>query len=420
MNDQPATTSAPHESRAAGGRLFHEAADRLGLDDNERHVLLTTRRELRVEVPLRRDDGTREVYVGYRIQHDNSRGPYKGGLRYHPEADLDETRTLASLMTWKSAVADIPYGGAKGGIQVDPTGLSIDELERLTRSYTRAIADVIGPTVDIPAPDMNTTAQMMGWIRDEYELARGHAPGVVTGKPIALGGTRARLDATGAGVITVLNEHLARTERTEPITVAVQGFGNVGRSVCANAAGHDHRIVAVSDIRGAIIEPDGIDINRLIDHVDATGSIVGFEGASATTNDELLCADVDVLIPAAIGDVITADNVDDVRATLIVEAANHPTTPDADAALADRGVIVIPDICVNAGGVTASYYEWVQNLQHFQWPAERVHELLADQMTRAYHAVADTADTHDITQRQAAFVIAVERVAEASRLRSLI
>lgn len=420
IDRDPSSVSAASSSIDAVNRLFTDAADIVGLDANERHVLATTRREVRVEVPLRRDDGTREVYVGHRIQHDNARGPYKGGLRFHPDADLHETRTLAALMTWKTAVVDVPYGGAKGGIQVDPTTLSLDELERLTRSYTRSIGDIIGPTVDIPAPDMNTNAQIMGWIRDEYEQAHGHAPGVVTGKAVALGGTAARHDATGAGVITVLNEHLARINHTTPVTIAVQGFGNVGRSVCDHATRHGYRIVAVSDVNGAIINPDGIEIAQLREHAEATGSVAGYPHADGTTNSEVLAADVDVLIPAAIGDVITASNAHTIQAPLIVEAANHPVTPEADTLLADRSTVVIADICANAGGVTASYFEWVQNLQHFHWPVQRVEQLLTDRMSAAYHAVADTADLHKITLRHAAYVIGVQRVAEASRHRGLI
>lgn len=402
------------------GELFDNAAEIIGLTDNERRVLSTTRREVRVEVPLRRDDGTRDVFVGYRIQHDNARGPYKGGLRFHPNADLDETRTLASLMTWKTAVANVPFGGAKGGIQVDPAQLSLDELERLTRNYTRAIGDVIGPTRDIPAPDMNTNAQIMGWILDEYEQRHGHSPGVVTGKPIALGGTSVRRDATGSGVVTVLNEHLTRTHQLQPATIAVQGFGNVGRAVCVHAVHHNHRVLAVADVHGAIVNPSGLDIDQLIDHVDRTGSIVDFDRSDPISNIELLRADVDVLVPAAIGDVIGEHNADDIRAPLIIEAANHPTTPAADAILSSRGTVVVPDICANAGGVTASYYEWVQNLQHFQWPDDQIETLLADKMVACYHDVADIADREQLTLRQAAYVLGVSRVADASRQRGLI
>ncbi len=398
--------------------FFDRAAEMNGLSDSARRVLSTPKREVRVEVPLRRDDGDLDVFVGYRVQHDNSRGPYKGGIRYHPTADLDEVRALASLMTWKTAVADVPFGGAKGGIEVDVSDFSERELEQLTRRYTRGIADIIGPTTDIPAPDMSTDAQVMAWLLDEYEQLKSHNPAVVTGKPIALGGSPGREAATGTGCLIVLDE-LMRDRGREPdaTTVVIQGFGNVGRWAAIEAAGRGYRVVALSDIGGAIHRDDGLDVQAVIAHVDETGTVAGFPGADEIGAGDILELDVDVLIPAAIGGVIDHQNADRVRASIIVEGANNPTTPVADASLAERGVTVIPDILANAGGVTVSYFEWVQNIQRFRWTEARVLEELGNVLTTAYRQVAAISDERDCSLRLAAFSLGVGRVAEASRLR---
>jgi len=401
--------------------FFERAAELNGLSDSDRRVLATPTREMRVEVPLRRDDGSLDVYVGYRVQHDNARGPYKGGIRYHHSADLDEVRALASLMTWKTAVAGVPFGGAKGGIEVDTTDFSPRELQALTRSYTRAIGDIIGPTADIPAPDMATDAQVMAWLLDEYEQLHGLGPAVVTGKPIALGGSPGREAATGTGCIIVLDEVL-RTGggSSENTTIAIQGFGNVGRWAAIEAVERGYSVVAVSDIGGAVHLDGGLDVAALTAHVDETGSVAGFAGADAMDADQLLTTDVDVLVPAAIGGVINDSNVGDIAASIIVEGANNPTTPTADEALADRGVTVVPDILANAGGVTVSYFEWVQNIQRFRWSEKRVLDELTEVLTSAYTDVRAAADQHGCSLRLAAFSVGVERVTEASRLRGTI
>lgn len=398
--------------------FFDRAAEMNGLSDSTRRVLATPKREVRVEVPLRRDNGDLEVFVGYRVQHDNSRGPYKGGIRYHPTADLDEVRALASLMTWKTAVADVPFGGAKGGIEVDVTDFSSSELQQLTRRYTRAIAEIIGPTTDIPAPDMSTDAQVMAWLLDEYEELKGHNPAVVTGKPIVLGGSPGREAATGTGCVMVLDEVIRdRNGAPHDTTVAIQGFGNVGRWAAIEAAERGYQIVALADIDGAIHRADGLDVSAILAHVDDTGTVAGFPGADEIDPAEILELDVDVVIPAAIGGVIHHANADRVRASIVIEGANNPTTPMADAALAERGVTVVPDILANAGGVTVSYFEWVQNIQRFRWTEERVMEELANVLTTAYRQVAAIAEERDCSLRLAAFSLGVGRVTEAARLR---
>ncbi len=409
----------------AVNHFFNQAADLIGLPESSRVLLSTPTRELRVELPLRRDDGSLEVFIGYRVQHDNSRGPYKGGIRYHPTADLDEVRALASLMTWKTAIVDVPYGGAKGGIEVDTSRLSRSELERLTRRYTRAISDIIGPHTDIPAPDMATNAQVMAWIVDEYSQQHGFYPGVVTGKPVELGGSLGRAEATGTGCIICLDQvlHAAGRDRSE-ISVAIQGFGNVGRSAAHEAAERGYRVVAVSDVHGGVVTSDasgpGLHVAAVIEHADETGSVVGAPGTDTLSPGELLELDVDVLIPAAVAGVINPGNVDRVRAEFIIEGANGPITPRADAALAARGVHIVPDILANAGGVTVSYFEWVQNLQRFTWSRQRVLGELESTLTAAYRTTSRRSEQLDIPLRQSAFVVGLERVRDASVLRGLL
>lgn len=412
---EPAEHMTPFE---AVNHQFARAAEICGVAESTCNVLQSPQRELRVEVPVRRDDGTLEVLTGYRVQHDNSRGPFKGGIRYHPTADLDEVRALASLMTWKTAVVDIPFGGAKGGIEVDASTFSRTELEGMTRTYTRAISGIIGPARDIPAPDMATDAQVMAWLLDEYEQLHGHSPAVVTGKPLPLGGSPGRVSATGRGVIEILDRVIGDAG-AEPstTTVAIQGFGNVG--IWAARVAHDrgYRVVAVSDLAGCLVDEGGIDVPALVAHAHEHGTIDEFAGAEMTERDAVLGLAVDVLIPAAVGEVIHAGNHQIVQARIIVEGANHPVTPYADAALAERGVTVVPDIVANAGGVTVSYFEWVQNLQQFAWPLDDIEDRLARLLVRAYDDVRAMADEASCTLRDAAYVIAVSRVAEASALR---
>jgi glutamate dehydrogenase (NAD(P)+) len=379
--------------------------------------------ELRVEVTIRRDSGDAESFIGYRVQHNRARGPYKGGLRYHPDADIDEVRALASLMTWKTAVIGVPFGGAKGGVQVDAPSLSDGELERLTRAYTRAISAIIGDHRDIPAPDMYTDARTMAWIVDEYAELEGWTPGVVTGKPVPLGGSLGRESATGRGCIVILDEIVEEWGRShESVTVAVQGFGNVGSWAARTAAERGYRVVAVSDEHRTLWRESGLDIEQLVDHVAEHDGIGGFERggrADVLSSDAIVSAPVDVFVPAAIGGVVHERNVDDVQATLIIEGANHPVTPVADAALADRGVTVVPDILANAGGVLTSYFEWVQNLQQMAWSETEVHTRLDDAMRVAYRDVASNATEKSVSLRDAAYALAVGRVAEAADLRGI-
>lgn len=397
--------------------LFEDAADLLGVAESTREVLRMPMAEMRVEVPLRRDDGELHVLVGYRVQHNNARGPFKGGIRYHPHADIDEVRALASLMTWKTAVVDVPFGGAKGGIEVDTADMSDAEKERMTRTYTRAIVDILGDHKDIPAPDMYTDARTMGWLLDEYSQLRGWSPGVVTGKPVPLGGSHGRLSATGRGCVQMMRL-LRPPEGT--VTVAVQGFGNVGGWTARIAWEDGYRIVAVGDEHATIYSGGGIDIPALATHLDAGHKLADFEGVEVLDPAQVLTLDVDILVPAAIGDVITGENVDEVAAPLIVEGANHPITPWADASLADRGVTVVPDILANAGGVMVSYFEWVQNLQQLRWTEDEVREQLEERMTASYRAVKEVAEERGISLRRAAYLRAVEKVAEAASLRGAV
>ncbi len=403
--------------------FFHRAARINQLSDAAVAVLSSTYRELRVQVPVRRDDGSLDVFVGYRVQHNGARGPYKGGIRYHPTADLDEVRGLASLMTWKTALVNVPFGGAKGGIQVDPTGMSRHELERMSRTYFGQISHIIGASRDIPAPDMNTNAQTMSWFMDEYGRRRGHTTQIVTGKPLALGGSQGREAATGRGCVFVMDQAVEHLELGPPaqLSVAIQGFGNVGSWAARIANDRGYRVVAVSDVTGAIHHESGLDIPALLDHVERGDGLLDFPGVERISNDQLLELDVDILMPAALGEVITHRNVDRLspRLKIIIEAANHPVTPAADATLYDRGVLVVPDILANAGGVTVSYFEWVQNNQEIQWDEEEVNRRLQVYMTRAFDRCRafQQATGDGTSMREAAFALAVDRVVEAAELR---
>jgi glutamate dehydrogenase (NAD(P)+) len=392
----------------------------LKLDSRYTTLLLTPSREIRVELVIELDDNSIGNFIGYRVQHDNSRGPFKGGLRYHPDVDLDEVRSLASLMTWKTALVDVPFGGAKGGIQVDPSTLSRRELERLTRRFVDQIAIAIGPDVDIPAPDLNTNASVMGWIFDEYSKRHGFAPAVVTGKPLSLHGSEGREAATGRGAILAIREALRSDGKQLGGTrFAIQGFGNVGSWLARLLHEQGARVVAVSDVKGGIFHGDGIDIPALLDHKAKTGSVANFPAAEAISNDALLACDCDVLVPAALGHVLTAQNARDVRAKYVLEAANAPTTAEADAILVERNVICLPDIWVNAGGVTVSYFEWTQNTQKLRWSEAEVNVELEEYMVNAYQAIKKAQRQHECSMRIAAFIVAVQRVIAATDARGL-
>ncbi len=401
--------------------FFDRAAEHVGLSDEMRAVLRTTYRELTVQVPVRMDDGSLQVLTGYRVQHNGARGPYKGGIRYHPDADLDEVRALASLMTWKTALVDIPFGGAKGGVQCDARAMSVAERERLTRRFTQQIGYVLGVNRDIPAPDVNTDAQTMAWMMDAYSSRYGYTPAIVTGKPVELGGSLGREAATGRGCLFCLEEAAADLGiDLESATITVQGFGNVGSWFARLAAEAGYRVVAVSDVGGAIYDPSGLDVHAVLKHVRESGSVVGTRDTEALTNEDLLELDVDVLVPAALDGVVNRGNADRIRARLVVEAANHPVTPAADDILHGAGTTVIPDILANAGGVTVSYFEWAQNIQQFRWEEERVNDELRKTMTRAWKNVHARALVDEIPLRLAAFAIAVEKVDLADRLRGYV
>ena len=401
--------------------FFDAAADRLGLDDGIRDLLKKPWRELRVSVPLRMDSGDIRVFTGYRIQHNGARGPYKGGVRFHPLADEEEVRALSSLMTWKNALVDIPFGGAKGGIECDPHELSEAELNRMTRRYTANIEHILGVNRDIPAPDLGTNAQTMAWMMDSYSLIHGYTPGIVTGKPLEFGGSAGRDSATGRGVVDVMVEAAKDFEiPTEGARVAVQGFGNVGSWAARFLDEMGCRVVAVSDARHGVYNDKGIDVAGLLEHRTEAGSLESVPDADEITNEELLELDCDFLVPAAIDGVIDAGNVSRIKASVVVEAANHPVTPEADEALNDRGIPVLPDILVNAGGVIVSYFEWSQNLQQHKWELDQVNKELNQIITKAYHAVRELVERDGVTYREAAFQIGVGRVAHVAKLRGFI
>ena len=401
---------------------FEEAASILDLDAEMRSVLTTTYREIAVQVPVRLDDGDLIVAQGYRVQHNGARGPYKGGIRYHPNADLEEVRALASLMTWKTALLDVPFGGAKGGIAVDPTSMSDGELQRMTRRYANGIAHVIGPYRDIPAPDMNTNAQTMAWFMDAYSSRAGYTPAIVTGKPLSLGGQPGREPATGRGVVYILEAYAAEHGIALPgLPVIVQGFGNVGSWAAREAVERGCLVVGVSDRFGGIYDERGLDVPALIEHATSGGKLLDFAGDHReVSNEELLVSPCEVLIPAALDEQIHQDNAAQVQASVVIEAANYPTTPGADKILHDRGITVVPDILANAGGVTGSYFEWTRNIQQMPWTETRFNEALRDYMVRAYDATSAFARAQRCTLRQAAFAIGIQRVATAVRMRGYV
>ena len=397
---------------------FERAADKLGLEENFSNSLMMPDRELAVEVPLNRDDGSLAVFKGYRIQHNNARGPFKGGIRYHQEVDLDEVRALAALMTYKTAVVDIPYGGGKGGITIDPRDYSERELEQLSRRFFRRISPIIGVNKDIPAPDVNTTAQIMAWFMDEYSQNHGYSPGIVTGKPIDLGGSLGREAATGRGVYFTIREAAAEFEvDLSEATAVIQGFGNVGSFAAKFLHEAGCKVIAVSDVTGGLHEPNGLDISSLTDYVKENRVIEGSGQGKKLSNEELLTIQCDFLVPAALGGVIHKMNADNLNCRFVIEAANGPTTPPGDEILFDKSIPVIPDILTNAGGVTVSYFEWVQNLQQFRWEEDDVNAKLEKKMVSAYSEVSTLRKEKKVSFRTAAFMVAIDRVARSVKLR---
>ncbi|GLU91229.1 Glu/Leu/Phe/Val dehydrogenase [Agromyces sp. NBRC 114283] len=420
--DGAATLAAPVATPLEDARAqLAEAIALLGYSDGTRQMLATPRRELTVAVPLRTDAGETRLFTGYRVQHNFSRGPAKGGLRYAPNVNLDEVRALAMWMTWKCALLDVPYGGAKGGIAIDPREHSQAELERVTRRYTSEILPIIGPERDIPAPDIGTDERTMAWIMDTYSVNSGYTvPGIVTGKPIALGGSQGRASATSRGVTHIALAALRHAGITQTqATAAVQGFGKVGADAARFLAEAGVTVQAVSDQYGAVFNAAGLDIEALGDHVQRTGAVVGFAGGEALDGAALLELDVDLLVPAAVEGVLHEGNAGRVGAKVIVEGANGPTTPDADRILRERGILVVPDILANAGGVIVSYFEWVQANQAYWWRADEVESRLEERMLSAWEHVLGYARSRDLSLRTAATALAVERVAEAHKLRGL-
>jgi glutamate dehydrogenase (NAD(P)+) len=402
-------------------RQFNVAADILDLENGMRKILSHCQRELIVNFPVEMDDGSVEVYTGYRVQHNNGPGPSKGGIRYHQSVTLSEVKALAMWMTWKCAVMGLPYGGAKGGVTVNPKLLSQNELQNLTRRYTTEIQVVIGPNQDIPAPDVNTNPQVMAWIMDTYSMNVGYSvPSVVTGKPLGLGGSPGRNEATGRGCIYVAEEAAQTAGFTlEGSTVVVQGFGNVGSAAALFAQEAGAKIIAVSDVRGGIFNPNGLDIPAVTMFLAETGSVVGFPNAQEISNEDLLEMPCDILIPAALENQITQDNAPRINARMIVEAANGPTSPDADLILRDRGIFLVPDILANAGGVTVSYFEWVQAMQWFPWTLDEVNARLRTIMQQSFARVYQQSTIRGVDLRTAALCVAIDRVAEFTRLRGI-
>ncbi len=419
--DTTATKPKPHMNAFETVlHYFTRAADQLKLDESTRRLLVMAKREITVEVPVEMDDGRLETLVGYRVQHNNARGPMKGGLRYHKDVDLDEVRALASLMTWKTAVVNIPYGGAKGGICVSPRDLSRKEKERITRKFIDQIHDIIGPDTDIPAPDMGTDSETMAWIRNQYEKYHGFSPACITGKPVEDYGAKGREEATGRGVGILAFKLLKRLGRRPVDTrVVIQGFGNVGSHAAKYMSESEFKIVGISDVSGAYYNPDGLDIPAALHFALEYRTLEGFEktsNAKRISNEELLELECELLIPAALGGVITMDNVHDIKAQYIVEGANGPVDADADEVLFEKGVAVLPDILANAGGVSVSYFEWVQNRQYYSWDLNRVRQQLDAVLSSAFEDVWQMANEQNVSLRTAAFMIAIQRVKRATEL----
>lgn len=398
--------------------LFDKAADFLKISEEGRVLLKTPYRELTVQIPMRLDSGELKVFTGYRIQHNGSRGPYKGGIRFHPSVDIDEVRALASLMTWKTALVDIPFGGSKGGVNCDPKKLSETELERLSKAYMSKIDLIVGPYRDIPAPDMNTNAQVMAWMMSEYGKKHGHTLAIITGKPIALGGSLGREEATGRGCVYVVKE--ACKDFGIDITTStcvIQGFGNVGSNAAKFMVEEGSKVIGVSDVQGGIYNKDGLNIEELTKYRNEKGTVIGFPNTTSITNEELLELECDILIPAALESVIHAGNADRIKTRLIVEAANAPITVDADEILDKKGIPVVPDIMANSGGVIVSYFEWVQNLQQFTWDLDEINLKLKKKITKGYRDLMDYSKETGLSLRISAFAISIKRVIEVVKLR---
>lgn len=408
----------PWEAQAA---RFDFAAQKLNLDDGLWKILRYPQREIIVHIPVAMDNGTLEVFTGFRVQHSIARGPAKGGVRYSPDVTLDEVRALASWMTWKCAVVNIPFGGAKGGIIVDPKKLSLSELEKMTRRYTAELIEFLGPEKDVPAPDMNTNEQTMAWMMDTFSMhSRQTVTAVVTGKPINIGGSRGRREATGRGVMINCDEALRKFNMSRESTrVIVQGFGNVGSNAAKLMSDAGYKIIGIAEYDGGLFNRNGINIDNLLEHRDRHKTINGFNGAEAHDPKELLVTDCDILIPAATENVITSQNASGIKAKIICEGANGPTTATADEILADKKVFVIPDILANAGGVTASYFEWVQDRQGYFWKESAVNEQLEFILREAFESVVDFSETHKVNNRIAAYMLAISRVAHTIRLRGI-
>lgn len=404
----------------ATNHYFRKAARLMDVGSRIEAMLASPLRELRAQLSIELDSGEIRTFTGYRVQHDNARGPMKGGLRFHPTVELDEVIGLAALMTWKTAVVNIPYGGAKGGITCDPSAMSLRELERLTRKYVDQVGDIIGPLRDVPGPDVNTNPQVMAWVMDQYSRYHGHAPAVVTGKPLELFGSRGRDSATARGLLVVGREFLRDCgQPLKGARVAVQGFGNVGSHAARLFHEEGAHIVAVSDVQGGVTNPEGLDVGGLFEHVKRVGSVHGFGGGASASHDEVLCADCDVLIPAALSGAITRTIAQELRAKFVLEGANAPTEPEAEEVLERRGITVLPDILANAGGVTVSYFEWVQNMQQLSWEEDRVNAELEKVMKDSYERVAQIARTRKLSLRSAAYVLAIGRVGKATVLRGI-
>ena len=397
---------------------YKSAVKKLGLKSNIARALEIPDRELKVEIPFRRDNGEIDSVVGYRVQHNNTRGPFKGGIRYHHHVDIDEVRSLATLMTWKTALVDIPYGGGKGGIGINPSDYSKVELERISRKFFRAIDPIIGVNIDIPAPDVNTNAQVMSWFMDEYSQTHGYTPGIVTGKPLELGGSEGREAATGRGTAIITREAAEKWNiDLKGAKVVVQGFGNVGSYAAKFLHEYGCKIIGVSDISGGLYAPDGFDVDELFDYNYEHRTIDGYQYGKKITNEELLALECDFLIPAALGSAINEDNVDSLNCKIIIEAANGPVTGEAADKLWKKKIAIIPDILTNAGGVTVSYFEWVQNLQQFKWPEDEINQKLEQKMVAAFNEVYSVKQNKNVPMRIASFMVAIDRVSTAYNLR---